>query len=618
MANLPTVAQLVSEHPLVAGFLAGCGQQKLSGRQILYKMAAVSQHSPELADAFERALGSQFCKQAGFWDVVQSGGKALYNATGGAVRAAAGSALSGSLLPQSTALRGLEAIGAVPATAGGNTIDAVRGVGNDMAAAGFGMLGQAGQNLVGGGLPLDYPQHPANVFTSKTDDLWQSGKPDLFTRVGQPLQSAAMTASDVASSSLPTAGLGAGLTSAGNAVQGASALGRPIAKGLGAVLSGAGNTATSLASTAPLGAAVGGTAAAYQASQPQPGQQPLSPEAAAATGVGPQPGAEPPGAVPDGQAGPAPPPGYEGAAGQILPDSTAAASEPNPAVLDARQNLLGGQQGIGGPDALPEGLMNAMQARAASLPAEAKAALAAGELTSQQHGENLGALKAAHPDWSIDGLMQAYSNMSPTQKAMLWLGGGTAILGLLNFATGEDAGIESLLPVVLGGGLAAGAAGSAGMFGQGSQDTISGLVNQGKSWLGMTTPPSPDQAPKEQATNPNVPQGGQVSPAMEQELAGLPQRHGWLAQHTGAGQPGVFDQPDAVQLATTYAKQGPQAVGATNAQIQQLLSGLSPDAKQLISQELQKYTSQVNTPGADWWYPGLRNRYQQMQQAVRS
>lgn len=153
--------------------------------------------------------------------------------------------------------------------------------------------------------------------------------------------------------------------------------------------------------------------------------------------------------------------------------------------------------------------------------------LASGKLTPQQKQEGLDKYVQSHGDKAkepgmLDQLVQQYQGMSGVQQGMLWLGLGAGALGLLSTLFGEG-GMGMGLLSLLGLGLGAGAMASGGMFGQGAQQGINGLMQKITGGA-----PSPAGA-KPPAV---APAGADIAKAYAGEIAsGRKQYADWQKEH---------------------------------------------------------------------------------------
>lgn len=207
---------------------------------------------------------------------------------------------------------------------------------------------------------------------------------------------------------------------------------------------------------------------------------------------------------------------------------------------------------------------------------------------------------AAQDPSFMDQVSNSWANMDGGQKALMVIGGGLGLLGLIKAFSGEG-GIGDWLLAILGlGGAAAVGAGS-GMMGQGAQDMLGGFGKQITDMMGMggsaapaaplVAPPpaagqNPNIPPPEQPQQPQQPAGGQGQP----DLAAVQQANPWLNQFASGGtDPKALDPGDAEGVITDWVTKRLGMGGKVDdKQMMSLVAALPPELKQQVAAGVQQ------------------------------
>jgi hypothetical protein len=188
--------------------------------------------------------------------------------------------------------------------------------------------------------------------------------------------------------------------------------------------------------------------------------------------------------------------------------------------------------------------------------------------------------EAAQDPTFWDNITQGWEGMDPGSKALMVIGGGLGLLGLVNAMSGEG-GIGDWLLAALGLGGAAAMAGNAGMMGPEAQQMLGGFGQQISGMLpgfmgGNQTPaaaPTKPQAPPA-GQNPNIP------PAPD--FGNVVQDNDWLQQYVSGGtDPNTLDAGDATQIVTDWA-----TGKLPSPQVDKMIAGMSPEQRNYISSQI--------------------------------
>lgn len=168
----------------------------------------------------------------------------------------------------------------------------------------------------------------------------------------------------------------------------------------------------------------------------------------------------------------------------------------------------------------------------------------------------------------LEQLWNTFQALPPGAQLLLASGLGVGLIGALNMLTDPNSGLGSSLMTLAGLGTAGLTAAHHGMLGESAKNLVqplTGQVSGGINDLWSALGGGGGAAPEAAAAAP----GGDGLAQLAEKVPGLP---------TGAGDPNVFDTPDATKLVEDYIRTG----AGDPAQMDQILQHLSPELKQQL------------------------------------